>query len=382
MTMRIVLVISNLRWGGAEIQVIGLARALCERGHAVAIYTLGRHNPRADELEGSGVQLVADQKRSKLDPLVILRLRRFLRQFRADIVHGFLYDGDLYSRLAAAGTGIPVLNSERSDNYRLKPLQQAGLWLTRHLAAGLVANTHAGARFAGKLFRLPPERLHVVWNAIDLAAVDERCRVSDRDYRREFFSSPDIKMATLVGNITPTKDYLLALDLADYLTRAHASWRVLFVGEQMTDTGGYKSRVMQRFHTLGLADRAAFVGLRRDAVEIMHQSNVVFSTSHHEGFPNVVLEAMAVGTPVISTAYSDIRMILPEPWQVVDERAPGPLTVAILKADAAHESLKAAQRAWVAQHAMMGAAAQGLESVYQRYICRAVVAAPAPVNRD
>ncbi|MHB1529483.1 MAG: glycosyltransferase [Acidiferrobacteraceae bacterium] len=379
--MRIVFVISNLRWGGAEIQAIGLARALCQRGHAVAIYTLGRHNPRADELEGSGVQLVADQKRFKLDPLVILRLRRFLRHFRADIVHGFLYDGDFYSRVAASGTGIPALNSERSDNYQLKPLQQVGLWLTRHLAAGLVANTHAGARFAGKLFRLPPERLHVVWNAIDLAAVDDRCRASDRDYRREFFSYPDIKMATLVGNITPTKDHLLALELADYLTRAHASWRVLFVGEQMTDTGGYKSRVMQRFHSLGLSGRAAFVGLRRDVVEIMHQSDVVFSTSRHEGFPNVVLEAMAAGAPVITTAYSDIRLILPEPWQVVEERAVEPLATAILRADAAHETLKAAQRSWVAQHAMMDAAAQRLESVYQVYVRHAAVVAPAQVNR-
>lgn len=66
--MRIVLVISNLIHGGAETQVIAMSRELARRGHAVAIYTLNCDNPRAIELDGSGVELVVDQKRLKLDP--------------------------------------------------------------------------------------------------------------------------------------------------------------------------------------------------------------------------------------------------------------------------------------------------------------------------
>ena len=57
--MRIVFVINRLIQGGAETQVISLSRELVSRGHAVLVYTLHPDNPRADELAGSAVTVVA-----------------------------------------------------------------------------------------------------------------------------------------------------------------------------------------------------------------------------------------------------------------------------------------------------------------------------------
>ena len=76
-----------------------------------------------------------------------------------------------------------------------------------------------------------------------------------------------------------------------------------------------------------------FAGLRRDVLDIIRQSNVLFSTSLHEGFPNVVIEAMSCGTPVVSTDYSDIRLILPNEWQVVGSRNPSDLADAVIRSD-------------------------------------------------
>ena len=113
--MRALFIISDLDLGGAQKQVIELGRQLTRRGNAVAVYTLNDCVPRAKDLDGSGVELVVDQKKSKVDRHVLGRLRRFIRAWHPDIVHGFLFDGDIYARIAAAGTGIPVLNSERSS---------------------------------------------------------------------------------------------------------------------------------------------------------------------------------------------------------------------------------------------------------------------------
>ena len=364
--MRIVLVVNSLIFGGAETQVIAISRELAARGHRVVIYTLQPDNPRADELEGSGVEIVADRKRWKFDPAVVARLRALLRQREADIVHGFLVDGNLHARLAGAGLRTAVLNSERNDNYRLPMAHRAALLLTRKLTTGLIANTFAGARFAQKLFRLPGDRVHVVWNGIDVQAA-EHSASPQRDPRDEFFGSADVKVACLVGMIRPQKDYLLALRVAEALVSRDASWRVLLVGDSLPHTEDYKKRVQRAFETAGLGRCVAFAGLRRDVRGLLRRSNVLFSTSLYEGFPNVVLEAMAAGTPVVSTDYSDIREILPFTWQVSTRRDPAELAGAILRAERERGKVIGEQHAWLAQHATLSGAVDQLERIYERY---------------
>ena len=170
--MRILHVISGLGIGGTERQLVILSQDLLRRGHKVLIYTLNHTVPRLPELNGSGVEVVVDQKRLRLDPLVIARLRRTARSWGAEVAHGWLYDGNIYTRVALRGLGMPVINSERSANYRLSYAQRLGYALTRGWETALIANSHAGLAFASPLHRIPPERGHVVWNGVDLANLD------------------------------------------------------------------------------------------------------------------------------------------------------------------------------------------------------------------
>lgn len=375
--MRVLFIISELTLGGAQKQVVELGRELVRRGHEATIYTLNREVPRAKELEGSGVQLVVDQKRWKLDPAVLRRLRAHLRDWRPDIVHGFLFDGDIYARIAAFGTGIPVLNSERSDDYTLSRTQYLGHRLTRMLADGLVANSHSGSAFAQRLYGFPPERCHVVWNGLRIEDLERQAAVR-ADPRAEFFGPGAHKLACLVGAIKPAKDYHLAIDVAARLTRADPDWRVLFVGDQLanatyragvhSDTSEYKQSVMRHFAQQGIADKVKFAGARSDVPAIVARSDVLYVTSCREGFPNVVLEAMALGVPVVSTDYSDIRRILPRPGQVVDSRSPDDLAWAILDAYGERDAIAKEQKRWVRAHASIENATLELERVYQRYL--------------
>ena len=240
--MRVLFTISDLDLGGAQTQVVELARELVRRGNDVAIYTLNDCAPRAKDLEGAGVELVIDQKRSKLDRQVLGRLRRFIKAWRADIVHGFLFDGDIYARIAAAGTGIPVLNSERSSNYEISMTQRLGHLLTKPLVDGLVANSRYGGKFAQKLYGYSDEQLHVVWNGMRIEDFERRAE-SDNDYRSEFFGPGRHRVATLVGAIKPAKDYPLAIDVAAALVKSAPDWRVLFLGESLAPQAGYKAGV-------------------------------------------------------------------------------------------------------------------------------------------
>ena len=367
--MRVLFVVNALVYGGAETQLIALAVELCRRGHDVVIYTLQANNPRARELEGSGVRVIEGRKRFKFDPLLIAEIHQFIGSFRPHIVQGFLVDGNLHARLASIATGVAVLNSERSDNYAWPLPHRIAARLTRRLAAGLVANSHSGARLGQRYLGLPDEHVHVVWNGIDVHRVEARA-AAPLNLRREFFQSDDVKVACLVGMIRPEKDYLLALDVANALSALDPSWRVLLVGDALPQTSDYKATVMDAARPLARQRLVDFAGLRDDVPAVMRAIDVLFATSVREGFPNVVLEAMAVGTPVVSTDVSDIRMILPNDWQVVASRDAYALATAIIRAHTERAAVVARQRDWLMANATISMAAERLERVYRGYAAR------------
>jgi glycosyltransferase involved in cell wall biosynthesis len=375
--MRILIVISGLGFGGAERQVVLIARALAQRGHAVLIYTLNDHVPRREELAGAAVELVVDQKRWRLDPLLLRRLRHTIVDWRADIVHGFLFDGDLYVRLAAWGLDVAVLNSERSDSYTPNRLQRWGYRLTEGMCDAVVANSHAGAAFARRLHRLDDARVHVAWNGIDLAEVDARLARSARPARL-IWPQPGVRLVCVVGAVKPAKDHRLALQVCAELAARDAAWRFVFVGDSLDEGQAYKREVLAERERLRLSPVSVFTGVRADALELMASCDVLLMTSRYEGFPNVVLEAMACGTPVASTAYSDVALILPFAWQVAEARDPGLLADIVERCHASRDRLRELQRLWVETHASIAHATDAMLRAYRAQLPRSTRMALAP----
>ena len=364
--MKILFVVSGLGLGGADEQVILLSKELARQGHRAGIYCLSRRTERLHDLDGSGVEVIVDDKRGRADLAVLWRLRRQVRRWQPDLVHAFGYDADVYSRVAVLGAGIPVLNSERSDDQRVSRAHALGYRLSGALCDGVVANTRAGAQFAQRLHRLAESRVDVLWNVVDLEAIDARIARSSQP-AREIFPGPHLKRLCMVLSIKPANDYPLALRALKRLVDQDPSWRLICIGEEPAEFRGYQSQVLAERDHLGLEAFVKFVGHRSDVVELIASSELVLLTSKHGGFPLIALEAMACNTPVVCTDWGDVRCLLPGA-QVVATRAEADVAAAVLECYGRRGEITAAQRRWAEQHGTAAAGAATLLRMYAKYL--------------
>jgi glycosyltransferase involved in cell wall biosynthesis len=365
--MKILFVVGGLGLGGAESQVILVSKELARLGHEVSIYALSSEAARIDKLAGTDVDVILDDKQQRLDLGVLRRLRRHIRSWRPDIVHGFKFDGDFYSRLAGWGARVPVLGSERTDNYEVSLVQRMGYRLTSLLCDGIVANTYGGAEFARRLHRVREDQVDVVWNGIDLQEAEARVAGSQQP-ARQIFPGADLKRLCMVASIKPQNDYPLGLRVLRRLVDRDPSWRLISVGDEALQFHGYKTQVLAERDRLQLEPYVEFVGHRRDVLELIASSDMLLMTSLHGGFPNVALEAMACGVPVLSTDYCDVRRVLPVAEQVVASRAELDIAEAVLHCYRHRAEVAKAQRRWFERHGTASASAATLLAVYAKYV--------------
>jgi glycosyltransferase involved in cell wall biosynthesis len=365
--MKVLFVTSSLDQDGAAEQVILLSKELVRLGHRAGIYCLSRRAERLAELAGSGVEVTVDDKRGPIDFGVLWRLRRHVRGWRPNLVHSFGFDADVYSRLAGLGAGAPVLNSERTDDQQVSRVQHLGYRLTSLLCGGVVANTRAGAEYARRLHRLAEDRVDVLWNIVDLRAIDARVARSPQP-AREIFAGADLKRLCMVVSLRPVNDHPLALRVLKRLMDEDPSWRLICVGEEPTRDGGYKAQLAAECERLGLGPFVKFVGHRSDVVELIASSELLLQTSRHGGFPLVALEAMACNTPVVSTDWGEVRRLLPVAEQVVSSRDEGAIAAAVRECHRRRAEIVEAQRRRTEERGTASSAVTTLLAAYVKYL--------------
>lgn len=365
-------VISSLQFGGAETQVISLSKELVKQGNRVLLVMLSDSNPRISELAGSNVEILVLDKKIKLDFFIIKKLYELIKNWRPDIIHGYLFDADLYVRLAACATHIPVVNSERNDNYDHNLNQKIANFLTSGLVNGVIANTYAGKEFSTKIYKhLNADRFHVVWNGIDVGHVRRKIAECKLSYKKDLFGDNSINLACMVASIKTQKDYVLALQVAKTLVDNHEKWRVIFLGDKLADgEDAYKNEVVGIYNNfdLELKEKIRFMGNRTDVIEILSQADVSFLTSHHEGFPNAVLESMSVGTPVVTTDFSDIGKISPRDWMVIGSRDSIDFANAINRSLKERECLSKESMRWVDDNCAINVISKKLTEIYHHFM--------------
>jgi glycosyltransferase involved in cell wall biosynthesis len=305
--LSIALCITDLDIGGAERAVADLATRLDRNRFAPVVYCLG---PRpaieaascAPPLEKAGIEVhfLGGQRKRDL-PNVVRRLGRLLVEHRTDLVQSFLFHANLAARLAARRAGIrPVVSgirvAERQQRWHLWADRLTSRWVDRYVCV-----SRSVAEFSIHEAGLPEGKLVVIPNGIDPRA----CSAAQPADLRPLGIRPDQPLVTYVGRLDPQKGLAWLLSASPQWLQRSQDCDLLLVGR-----GPERPELERLAASSGFHGRIHFAGWRADVPEILAASRLLVLPSQWEGMPNVVLQAMASGLPVVATDVEGVRELL------------------------------------------------------------------------
>jgi glycosyltransferase involved in cell wall biosynthesis len=293
--LNVLQLIPTLDRSGAEKQMVLLAAGLPRGRFRVEAAALTRLGPLAADLEAAGVPVTLIGKRHKADPIALVRLARFLKDRKFDVVQTWIFAANVYGRLAARRARVPVVVTAEMAVDLWKG--RAQLAIDRKLAAWtdrVVGNSRAVAEFYRTEAGIPAEKLAVIPSGI---GDDEPPAVDPRAVRAELGIAPDAPVALFAGRLAPQKavdDLVKAADLLQHL-RPDLVW--LVAGD-----GPDRHELQDLARAFELGRRVRFLGHREDVPRLLAAADLLVLPSRYEGLPNVVLEAMRFRKPVVATA--------------------------------------------------------------------------------
>jgi len=340
---RIAYVIGELGKGGAEYQLHELVRHLDRRRFEPAVFVLSTGGFWADPIRRLGVPVTELPRRGSADWRRVVRLRAALRAFAPDLLHTVLWAANVYGRVAAVGLGIPVVLAAERNVIRRPAWQVAVERVLDRVTDAYLVNCEAIRAELVSRGGLPRAKIDVVPNGIDLARLPPF--TPDRTAaRRAAGFDPGRRLVAQVGRLAPQKDWPTFLRAAARVAPAAPDVDFVAVGE-----GPLRGELETLVHDLGLGPRVCFLGLRNDVPALLAGADVLALTSRYEGFPNVVVEAMATGAVVVASDVGGCReLVVPdETGLLVPPGNPAAVADAVLRL--LHDPARAARMALAAR---------------------------------
>ena len=299
--LKVMFLVDTLALGGTETQMVQLAARLKAKGHHIVVGCLHPGGALRENLCKAGILVVEFPKLGSLLSLQgayqILRLTVYLRRQRFDVMHSHDLWANLMGVPCAYLAGTRVIVSSQRDLGNLwwyTPIRTKVIRQIHRLASQVIANSLAVKNFLVKQLRVPPQHVQIVRNGVDIQKFE--CVRADR---RKLFPDLDdtTRLVITVANMhSLLKGHSDLIEAAKQICGEVPEIRFVLVGE-----GEKRPEIEQQVREAGLEKHFLFLGSRKDIPELLACAEISILPSRAEGLPNVILEAMAAGLPVVAT---------------------------------------------------------------------------------
>lgn len=332
--LRVLHIITGLGDGGAESALFRLCSH--DRRHAHRVISLMDAGKYGSLLAGAGIEVHSlRMPRGKLSVGGLFRLWRLVRSAKPDVVQTWLYHADLIggvvARLASASNICWGLHHSNLAPGTVKQntirVAQLCARLSRFVPWKIVSCSRRAAEVHAQL-GYAADKFVVIPNGYDVAQFVPDS-VARRRLRAEWGIPDDKLLLGMVARFDPQKDHANLLAALGQLKRRGSSFHCLLVGTGM-ESGN--ETLTQWLAAEGLTEVVSLLGRRNDIPAVMNALDVHVLSSLGEAFPNVLAEAMACGTPCVTTDVGDAALIVGDTGWVVPPGEPARLARALEKA--------------------------------------------------
>ena len=276
--MKVMHVLNSRIYSGAEKVVCQIIKSF--RGDVEMVYCSPDSDIVRQMLQEQGVTFVPLQTMSTAE------LKRVIAQQKPDLIHAHDMRASFFSALCCGK--IPLVSHIHNNAYDARGLSPKTI---AYLLAGFKASHIlwvSNSSFEGYAFhKLFAKKSSVLYNIIDTEAIFEKKAQDENTYDYDMI---------YVGRLTFQKDPQRLMRLCARLKADKPDLKVAIVG-----TGELETEVKQLCEELQIADNVHFLGFQTNPIKMIHDSKAMILTSRWEGTPMCALEAMALGTPVVST---------------------------------------------------------------------------------
>lgn len=317
--IRVMRIIARMNVGGPAIHVSLLSAGLRDEQFQTTLVTgvLGPDEADMSYLAAEhGVEPVIiptlQREIMLLDDLkTLVRLVRLMRREKPHIVHTHTAKAGLVGRLAAKLAGVPVIahtfHGHVFHGYFSPAKARLFIWLERAAArlSDVTLTISEGLRDDLLRYRIDrPERIRVLPLGLSLQPFADATALRGV-LRQEMHVSTDTPLAGIIGRLVPVKNHRLFLEAARKVHEALPEARFVIVGG-----GECQPEIEGLTRELSLTDVVWFAGWRQDLPAIYADLDLVVISSNNEGTPVSLIEAMAAGVPVVSTAVGGVPDLL------------------------------------------------------------------------
>ncbi len=297
-------------WGGLEIQAFEVSRNLHRMGHTVHVAgSVGSRH--IQEAANSGLRTVPYDVTGYFHPVIAWKLSQLIRREDIDIIH-CQHSKDLATVVPAmklSRKSVPIVLSKRVGSYISKK-DIFHQFTFRHVSRVLAVSRV----IAENIIQTTPidhQRVSVLHDAVDTDFFSPEN--SDRNRMRgEFGMTEKNTVVGFAGRFTPGKGHEQLLEAAAILRRKNPDVRFLVVGEASHGEQFYEHSMRSMAHDKNLQDIVIFTGFRKDIRDVMSAFDILAFPSHAESFGMVLIEAMAMELPVVSTNCDGVLDIVVE----------------------------------------------------------------------